>query len=117
MHFFIQVPNITLWFGVPCLLYLCQYWDGQDWLWMLLELSYNDISDTCSNEDRSDDLEGQGNCSPDLDFRCRSNVSGRRQFGYTRYPDLLLTNTRPSLEPRQNLLSSENTTHLHSVLQ
>ncbi|GFT67794.1 hypothetical protein TNCV_271821 [Trichonephila clavipes] len=40
----------------------------------------------------------------------------RRQFGFRRSPTLLLTNTRPSLTLRQNLLSSENTTYLHSVL-
>ncbi|GFX17057.1 hypothetical protein TNCV_4265831 [Trichonephila clavipes] len=40
----IQMPNVTLWYGVPCLLYLmCQYLDGQFWLWMMLELPSNDI--------------------------------------------------------------------------
>ena len=40
MHSVIDVPNVTLWYGVPCLLYLyCQYWN---WLWIILELSSND---------------------------------------------------------------------------
>ncbi|GFS92806.1 hypothetical protein TNCV_1162001 [Trichonephila clavipes] len=43
MHCVIQVPNVTLWYGVSYLLYLRQYWDGQCWLWMMLELSSNDI--------------------------------------------------------------------------
>ncbi|GFV82149.1 hypothetical protein TNCV_2790471 [Trichonephila clavipes] len=34
---------------------------------------------------------------------------GHRQLGCRRVPGLLLTNTRSSLAPRQNLLSSENT--------
>ncbi|GFX00765.1 hypothetical protein TNCV_4577321 [Trichonephila clavipes] len=41
---------------------------------------------------------------------------GRRQFGCRRSPGLLLTNTWPSLTPRQNLLSSEKTLDLHSIL-
>ncbi|GFT66246.1 hypothetical protein TNCV_650731 [Trichonephila clavipes] len=39
------VWNVTLWYGVPCLLLLLgHFWDGQCWLWMMLELSSNDIS-------------------------------------------------------------------------
>ncbi|GBM09178.1 hypothetical protein AVEN_226692-1 [Araneus ventricosus] len=41
---------------------------------------------------------------------------GRRQVGCGCSPGLLLTNTRPSLATRQNRLSSENTTDIHSIL-
>ncbi|GFU18375.1 hypothetical protein TNCV_1980601 [Trichonephila clavipes] len=50
------------------------------------------------------------NCSFDHSSRCKS-------IGRLRSTGILLTNTRPSLTPRQNLLSSENTTNLPSVLQ
>ncbi|GFW56427.1 hypothetical protein TNCV_2089341 [Trichonephila clavipes] len=39
---------------------------------------------------------------------------GHRQFGCRRFPGLL-TNTRPSLTPRQNLLLSERTKDFHST--
>ncbi|GFW29084.1 hypothetical protein TNCV_2356421 [Trichonephila clavipes] len=39
-----MMPNIILWYGVPRLLrLLCQYWEGQCWLWRMLELSSKDI--------------------------------------------------------------------------
>ncbi|GFT49629.1 uncharacterized protein TNCV_3367751 [Trichonephila clavipes] len=41
---------------------------------------------------------------------------GRREFGCRLSPGLLLTDTRPSLAQRQNLLSTEKTTD-HSILQ
>ncbi|GFW07693.1 hypothetical protein TNCV_3918261 [Trichonephila clavipes] len=40
---------------------------------------------------------------------------GQRQFGNRCFLALLLTNTWPPLAPKQNLLSSENTTYLHST--
>ncbi|GFX54584.1 hypothetical protein TNCV_792711 [Trichonephila clavipes] len=40
-----------------------------------------------------------------------------RQFGRRRSPGLLLIDTQPSLAPRRNLLSSQNSTDIHSVLQ
>ncbi|GFV49714.1 hypothetical protein TNCV_1130911 [Trichonephila clavipes] len=41
---------------------------------------------------------------------------GRGQFGCRHSPGLFLTNTQPSLAPRQNLFSSVNTTVLYVVL-
>ncbi|GFV21401.1 uncharacterized protein TNCV_2371581 [Trichonephila clavipes] len=38
-----------------------------------------------------------------------------RQFGCMHFPGILMTNTRPSLAPRQNFLSLENTTDFHSA--
>ncbi|GFY21967.1 uncharacterized protein TNCV_3296111 [Trichonephila clavipes] len=57
------------------------------------------------------------NSSPDHDSRRSSVCLGRIQLGCRHSPGLLLTNTRPLLAPKQNPLSSENTTDLHSVLQ
>ncbi|GFW71142.1 hypothetical protein TNCV_91851 [Trichonephila clavipes] len=43
-HCVVQVQYVTLWYGVPCLLYLlCRNWDGHNWLSMMLEWSYNNI--------------------------------------------------------------------------
>ncbi|GFV46025.1 hypothetical protein TNCV_2200351 [Trichonephila clavipes] len=57
-----------------------------------------------------------GNYSRDHGSVVGSMCLCRGQFGFWSSPGLLLTNTRPSLVPKQNLLSSENTTDLHSVL-
>ncbi|GFS78719.1 hypothetical protein TNCV_3148871 [Trichonephila clavipes] len=74
LHCAIQVPNVTFWYGVPCVLYLlCHYWDGQCWLWMVLEISYITyvpISHTFSIGDRSGDLIGQNNIATLCRARC-----------------------------------------------
>ncbi|GFV03632.1 hypothetical protein TNCV_1875801 [Trichonephila clavipes] len=64
-HCVIQGPNITLWYGVPSLLYfLYQYCKGQCWLWMMLELF------SCAIGHRSGDLKSEDNMPSLCRVRC-----------------------------------------------
>ncbi|GFV83100.1 hypothetical protein TNCV_2802261 [Trichonephila clavipes] len=89
IHCVTQVPNVTLWYGVSCLLYLWgHYWDGHCWLWMMLELSSSDIpyvlnwrqiwwsrrSSQCAWENYESAPAAIRNDSPEYDFKCRSIV-------------------------------------------
>ncbi|GFT56182.1 astacin-like metalloprotease toxin 1 [Trichonephila clavipes] len=77
MHCVIQVPNVFVWYGVPCL--LCQYWDCQRWLWMMLEL----LSHTCPTGNRSGVLADQGNVPTLCRARCVTIVECYSHVGRT----------------------------------
>ncbi|GFV30350.1 transposable element Tcb1 transposase [Trichonephila clavipes] len=113
------VPNVTLWYEVLheiFLLYLlAQNWDRQFWLWVMLELSPNEISHMCSIKDKSGDLTGQVSVSRitlvvillSLEIAPQTRTTGvgpvrlgSRQFVRRRSPGHLLTNAWLSLAPR-----------------
>ncbi|GBN29732.1 hypothetical protein AVEN_82138-1 [Araneus ventricosus] len=84
--------------------------------WQHNRLNHQTAVQICSQGARESAPAVIGNCTLDHNSRC-SVCLGRRQVGCRRSPGLLLTNTRSSLAPSQNRLSSENTTDLRSVLQ